>query len=374
MSDTVDPPRIPDTGEFQALLDAAVDAIIVIDVAGRIEEFNRSAERLFSYRRNDVIGRNVSVLMPEPDRSHHGDYIQHYRETGIENIIGTGREVTGLRSDGTIFPMHLSVGDANGEHFVGIIRDLTAEKAAQKETQSLQGRLAEVGRFSLLGELAAGLAHEINQPLSAIATYAQAGERFLAQNPIDTEGLQASCTRISDQALRAGEIIQNLRGFVRREPPRMEALDLNRVVGDVFDLIASDARAEGIPITTKLGTDLPPVKGQAIQLQQVLLNLTRNAVDAMRDGVRKTEGIEIRTECGQDNTVSVLVTDHGHGVSQHLDEDVFHPFVSTKAEGLGVGLAISRTIIQAHSGTLFHKPNPAGGTIFGFILPVAQED
>ncbi len=363
-----------DGAEFQALLDAAADAIIVIDTKGLIEEFNQSAERLFGYRKSDVIGRNVRMLMPEPDRSRHGEYIRRYRESGKGHIIGIGREVHGQRSDGTSFPMHLSVGDANGVRFVGIIRDLTAEKEAQKETQSLQGRLAEVGRFSLLGEMAAGLAHEINQPLSAIATYAQAGERFLAQDPIDTEGLKSSCTRISDQALRAGEIIQNLRGFVRRDAPRMEPLDVNRVVIDILELINSDARAEGIPITTELGTALPPVKGQAIQLQQVLLNLTRNAVDAMRDGLRKTDGIQIRTERGSDDKVSVLVTDHGHGVSMHLEEDVFHPFVSTKAEGLGVGLAISKTIIQAHDGTLFHKPNPAGGAIFGFTLPVVQED
>lgn len=374
MNDSVGPTSVPEVAEFQALLDAAVDAIIVIDTDGLIEEFNDSAERLFGYARSDVLGRDVRMLMPEPDRSHHGEYIRRYRESGEGNIINIGREVFGQRSNGKTFPMHLSVGDANGERFVGIVRDLTAEKEAQKETQSLQGRLAEVGRFSLLGEMAAGLAHEINQPLSAIATYAQAGERFLAQDPIDIEGLQSSCTRISDQALRAGEIIQNLRGFVRREPPHMELLDVNEVVVDVLGLIDSDARAEGIPVATELGAGLPPIKGQVIQLQQVLLNLTRNAVDAMRDGVRKADGIEVRTEAGADDTVSVLVTDHGHGVSVHLEDDVFHPFVSTKAEGLGVGLAISKTIIQAHDGTLFHKPNPAGGAIFGFTLPVAQED
>ena len=373
MSDSVDPSHLMDGAEFQALLDAAVDAIIVIDTNGLIEEFNDSAERLFGYTKKDVLGKDVRMLMPEPDRSHHGEYIRRYRDSGEGHIIGIGREVFGQRSTGDKFPMHLSVGDADGERFVGIVRDLTAEKEAQKETQSLQSRLAEVGRFSLLGEMAAGLAHEINQPLSAIATYAQAGERFLAQDPIDVDGLESSCTRISDQALRAGEIIQNLRSFVRREPPRMEPLDVNQVVIDVFGLIDSDARAEAIPVTTDLGKDLPPVKGQAIQLQQVLLNLTRNAVDAMRDGVRKAEGIQIRTESGTD-IVSVLVTDHGHGVSMHLEDEVFHPFVSTKAEGLGVGLAISKTIIQAHNGTLFHKPNPAGGAIFGFTLPVAQED
>ncbi|HEY5623604.1 MAG TPA: PAS domain S-box protein [Gammaproteobacteria bacterium] len=362
-----------EAAEFKALLDAAVDAIVVIDADGSIEEFNDSAVRLFGFSRSEVVGKNVRMLMPEPDRSNHDLYLRHYRQSGEGRIIGIGREALGQRADGTTFPMHLSVGDVDGERFVGIIRDLTAEKAAKEEARSLESRLAEVGRFSLLGEMAAGLAHEINQPLSAIATYAKAGERFLAQDPVDIEGLQSSCTKISEQALRAGEIIRNLRGFVRRESPRMDELEVNQVVSDVLGLIEADARTEGIPVKTVLEKNLPRVKGQAIQLQQVLLNLTRNAVDAMRTGMRKSEGIEVRTESTGD-AISVLVTDYGHGVSEHLGDDVFHPFVSTKPEGLGVGLAISKTIIRAHEGKLFHKPNPAGGTIFGFTLPVATED
>ncbi len=367
-------PKMPDAAEFQALLDTAVDGIIVIDITGRILQFNPAAERLFGYFGVEVIGSDVGILMPEPDKARHGEYLERYLRTGEPHIIGIGREVLGERANGEVFPLYISVGDAGGGRFVGIVRDLSAEKAAQEETRALQSRLAEVGRFSLMGEMAAGLAHEINQPLSAITTYSQANERIITQNPIDIEGLADSCGKISEQALRAGQIVQNLRSFVRRDSPHKERLDVNQVVTDVFDLIQADARTEGIVVSADLAQNLPPVLGQAIQLQQVLLNLTHNAVDAMREGLQKHEGIQVRTEAVQNDTVRVIVTDHGHGVSPHLGDDVFHPFISTKPEGLGVGLAISKTIIQAHDGELYHKPNPAGGTVFGFSLPIDQEN
>lgn len=364
-----------EASEFRAILDAAVDAIITIDHAGNVVEFNPAAQRLFGYSTQEVIGRNVRELMPDPDRSRHDGYIQRYLETGEKKIIGMGREVTGRRADGTTFPMHLSVGDAKGGRFVGIIRDLSAEKAAEEEGRKLKDRLAEVDRFSLMGEMAAGLAHEINQPLSAIATYAQAGERLMAQEKVDMEALKETWPKISDQALRAGQIIRKLRSFVSKQEVREDRLDINKVVNDVLNLIEADARAEGITVTTEYAAELPPIMGDAVQLQQVLLNLTRNAVDAMRDGLHQEEGIRIRTERVDDSqAVRVAVVDRGHGVSQQLADSIFHPFVTTKPDGLGVGLAVSRTIIQAHGGDLYYKPNPEGGSTFGFSLPIEQED
>lgn len=358
--------------EYQALLDAAVDGIVAIGHDGRVVEINAAAQRLFGYSAEEVIGKDVSMLMPEPDRSRHRGYIERYLETGEEKIIGIGREVTGLREDGTTFPMHLSVGAANGS-FIGIIRDLTAAKEAEQEGRRLKDRLAEVSRFSLMGEMAAGLAHEINQPLSAIATYAQAGERFMAQDDVDMAALEETCRKISDQALRAGQIIQNLRSFVSKQEVRADRLDINEVVDNVMNLIEADARAEGIPVTTEYAPDLPPVTGDAIQLQQVLMNLTRNAVDAMREGVHREQGIRIRTGRIDHDSIRIVVVDHGHGVPQQLVGSIFHPFVTTKREGLGVGLAVSRTIVQAHGGELYYRPNPEGGSIFGFSLPIEQE-
>ncbi len=364
-----------DAADFRALLDAAVDGIVAIDHEGNVVEFNSAAQHLFGYRSEEIVGRTISELMPEPYRAEHTGYIQRYLKTGEKKIIGIGREVTGRRADGTTFPMHLSVGEAEGGRFIGIVRDLSAQKAAEEERRKLKDRLAEVDRFSLMGEMAAGLAHEINQPLSAIATYAQAGERLMAQEKMDTEALEETYRKISDQALRAGQIIQSLRSFVSKQEVREDRLDINEVVDNVLNLIEADARAEGITVATEYAAELPPIMGDAVQLQQVLLNLTRNAVDAMRGGLYREEGMRIRTGRVDDSeAVRVTVVDHGHGVSQQLADSIFHPFVTTKREGLGVGLAVSRTIIQAHGGDLYYRPNPEGGSVFGFTLPIEQEE
>ena len=365
--------RTADTDQFRALLDAAVDGIIAIDHQGNVIEFNPAAQRLFGYTAEQVIGKNVRELMPEPDRSQHTLYIQRYLKTGKRKIIGIGREVTALHASGTAFPIHLSVGETKEGRFIAIIRDLSDQKAAEEEARKLKDRLAEVDRFSLMGEMATGIAHEINQPLSAITTYARAGERLIVQGKVDMSALQKICRKIADQALRAGQIIQNLRSFVDKQTFREDRLDINKVVSSVLNLIQADARAEGIPVTTEYAPDIPPMTGDAVALQQVLLNLTRNAVDAMRSGLQKDKGIHIQTGMIDPQTARIVVVDHGHGVSAQLADNIFHPFVTTKREGLGVGLAVSRTIVQTHGGDLNYSPNPEGGSIFEFSLPIKRE-
>ena len=362
--------------QLQALLDAAVDAIIVIDDRGAITTFNAAAERLFGYATGDVLGKPVDLLMPEPYHSEHKGYIDRYLETGEARVIGVGREVSGRRANGETFPIALSVGEAhssNGRRFVGIVRDLSAQKAAEVRARSLEGRLAHVGRFDLMGEMTAGIAHEINQPLSAIATYAQAARRILEREQPGMTTLIDVCGKIDEQALRAGRVIENLRKFIKKQDIRTEAVDVNAAVRDIMNLVNADAHAEGIRVTTRYANDLAVVRGNAIQLQQVLLNLTRNAVDAMRGTLKKDLGIEIETQKSSDGGVTITVADHGPGVSSHLGEAIFHPFVTTKREGLGVGLAISRTIVQSCGGTLTYRDNPAGGAIFSVDLPCGKE-
>jgi two-component system sensor kinase FixL len=357
--------------EFEAVFEAAVDGICVIDSAGRILAINPAAERLFGYLTDELQGENISRIMPEPDRDHHDGYIQHFMTTGQARIIGSGREVQGLRRDGNTFPMHLSVGATPKHRFVGIMRDLTDQKEADERARHVQDQLAHVGRFSLMGEMAAGLAHEINQPLSAIATYAQAGERTMLG--IDgLEDLTEICEKIAAQAERAGQVVQSLRRFGAKPEVRRDILELNQVVAEIKTLIDADAHADGIVVARLAGENLPPVLGDAIQLQQVIVNLTRNAIDAMQGGLRKEQGVEIRTYCEGDG-VHVSVTDHGSGVPAQLVDSIFHPFVTTKVDGLGVGLAISQTIVQAHGGVLSYRVNPAGGAIFDFCLPIYKE-
>ena len=362
--------------EFQALLDAAVDAIVVIDEAGTIITFNRAAERMFGYAAADVLGNNVSVLMDEPYRSEHDQYVSRYAETGEAHIIGKGREVEARRANGEIFPVSLAVGEAldgGNRRFVGIIRDLSEQRAAEQSARALELKLAHVGRFNLMGEMAAGIAHEINQPLSAIATYAQAGKRILQRGNPDIAMLGDICSKIDDQARRAGQVIENLRKFIRKQDIDTQSLDVNRVVDDVLELIEVDAHSEGIPVRVRASDGLPNVRADAVQLQQVLLNLTRNSVDAMRGALGRERGIIIATERGAAGGVRISVTDHGHGVSAQLGDNIFHPFVTTKRDGLGVGLAISKTIVHSYGGTLNYSENPAGGAVFTVELPAAQE-
>lgn len=362
--------------EFRALLNAAVDAIVVIDERGRISVFNPAAEKLFGYRASDVAGEPVTMLMPEPHRSEHEHYVQRYLQTGEARIIGTGREVEGRRANGDVFPIYLAVGEAvdgNRRHFVGIIRDLSSQRDAERNTRSLEARLTDVGRFNLMGEMASGIAHEINQPLSAIATYAEAAKRMVTREPIDVEALSRSCERIAEQARRAGQVIENLRKFISKQAVKTESVDVNELVANIMNLIEADARAEGITVNTRFGEHVPNVWADRIQLQQVLLNLTRNAVDAMRDGLRKRKGIVIATARAGPGRTSIEVIDHGHGVPAALAGSIFHPFVTTKREGLGVGLAVVRTIVESYGGTITCTANPPGGAVFSVSLPAEEK-
>jgi two-component system sensor kinase FixL len=362
--------------EFQALLDAAVDAIVVIDERGLITTFNRAAERMFGHAARDIVGKNVSILMGEPHRSQHDGYMARYAETRVPHIIGKGREIEGRRANGEIFPVSLAVGeatDSGGRRFVGIIRDLSAQRAAEQQARALELKLAHVGRFNLMGEMAAGIAHEINQPLSAIATYAQAGKRVLQREQPDVAMLSDIYAKIDDQARRAGQVIGNLRKFIRKQDIETRSLDVNRVIGDVMTLIEADAHSEGIPVFVQAAADVPRVRADGVQLQQVLLNLTRNSVDAMRGGLGKERGIIIATQRAENGGVRITVTDHGHGVARQLGDDIFHPFVTTKRDGLGVGLAISKTIVQSYEGQLYYSDNPRGGSIFTIELPAEKE-
>ena len=238
----------------------------------------------------------------------------------------------------------------------------------------LESRIAQMGRFSLMGEMAAGIAHEINQPLSAIVTYSQAAKRLLDLPDLEKDAIEKACRGISDQVHRASKVIENLRGFIRKQEIQKEPLELNAVIRDAMTLVLADANAGGVRVVRDLAEGLPRIEGNAVQLQQVLLNLTRNAVDAIEKLPRKAKEIRIRTMSPNKNEVQFEVRDHGPGVSPRLGDGIFHPFVSTKAEGLGVGLAISKTIIEGHGGRLSYANSPEGGAVFTVSLPVRVEE
>lgn len=362
-----------------ALLDAAVDAMILIDERGSITRFNPAAERMFGYAQAEVAGRNVSLLMPEPYRSGHDEYIKRYARTGERRIIGIGREVTGCRKDGTTFPLDLSVGEFRraaeqpghrGEHgFVGILRDLTEPKAREHEAEDLRTRLNHVGRLGTLGEMVSGIAHEVNQPLTVIANYASACRRLVESGGIDAAELGSTLEKIGAQAERAGQVIRGLRALVRRRDEVRARLDCAPLVREVSRLVDFEARQAGFRLELDLAEGLPPVLGDAVQIQQVVLNLIRNGLDAMQE--RATgDTIEV-SAAAREGAVEITVTDCGPGLAPEMEEHLFEPFFTTKPQGIGLGLSICKSIVAAHGGELSAGRAPAGGACFRLRLPVA---
>jgi two-component system sensor kinase FixL len=379
--------------EIQALLDAAVDGVVMIDHRGTITVFNRSAERLFGYSSDEVLGENVRILMPEPWRAEHDGYLERYGRTGIPHIIGIGREVEGQRKDGTRFPAFLSVGrvaEADPPRFVGFVRDVTAERRAvagiqaerdqaerrrreEEEARRLQERLTHVSRMATMGEMAAGIAHELNQPLSAIATYARACERFLKSSNPDLPETLSSLSEIGLEALRAGEIIRRLRQLVSTHPTEQEPTQLNDLVRDLSVLMQADARVHKAQIEFDLAPGLPLMRADRAQLQQMVLSLVRNAVEALAEGGTPARRVTIRTHRAEDGRLELSICDNGPGVAAEMVDRLFMPFVTTKSSGTGLGLAISQTIAQAHGGTIAYRANePAGACFYIRFSPVEE--
>jgi two-component system, LuxR family, sensor kinase FixL len=367
-------PAVP--GEFDALLDAAVDAIVVIDDVGRMIRFNKAAEALFGYSSAEAVGQPLAMLMAAPDARAHKSFVDRYLRSGVRHIIGIGREVVARRRDGSEFPAALSVGEASspqGRRFVGLMRDLTAQKEAEEEALRHREQMVHASRLTTMGEMAAAIAHEINQPLSAIATYTAACQRLLDQGPEARADVVAALREIGGQAHRAGQIIQRMRNFTRSRESQRKLVALDAMLEEIRPLAELDARANRVDLGMEVAPDLPPVNADGVQIQQVVLNLLRNGVDAMADVPEPERVLRLRAALTPEGEVRVAITDRGHGVTENARDRLFTPFFTTKATGMGMGLAISRSIITAHGGKLDCMNNPDGGATFFFTLPAALE-
>jgi two-component system, LuxR family, sensor kinase FixL len=490
---------------MEAILDSMVEGVVVIDPAGLITCFNSSAERIFGYTPEEVAGRNVSCLMPPPWNREHDNYLARYSRTREGRILGIGREVQGLRKDGRVFPMELSVGAFNAgdePHYVGVIRDLSetrgmqatiatreaqlrlmfdqapvgsfiidgeerlvscnaafarlltssvpdivgvehrtlvhaedrgglcaafaalraaansesrctlevrylrtdgslapvqlhvglvdlvegeraligqcidrsAQHRAEEELAALHDQLAHVNRLSVMGEMASGIAHEINQPLTAISAYAQACRRMmtnLSLQPAQSD-LADALDQIAGQAQRAGEVIRRLRSFVRRGESSRATTQLAEVLKGVVKLAEVDARNHEMTIERMIPNSLPPVLADAVQIQQVVLNLLRNAMEATPADERgeSARSVSLRAEL-IDDVVQVSVLDRGRGIDARSADQLFTPFFTTKRTGMGLGLSICQSIIEAHGGRIEYRPREDGGSCFQFTLPIA---
>ncbi len=358
---------------LRSILETVPDAMIVIDEAGLMQSFSAAARRLFGYAPDEVIGRNVSMLMPAPYREQHDGYIGRYLSTGERRIIGIGRVVVGQRKDGSTFPMELSVGEmrsSGARFFTGFIRDLTERQETEARLQELQSELVHMSRFTALGEMASALAHEINQPLTAIANYLKGCRRLLEQSERpNPELLRDAVNEAADQALRAGQIIRHLRDFVARGESEHRVESLSRLVQEAAALALVGAKERGIRVAFRLASEPDVVFADRIQIQQVLLNLIRNAIEAME--ATSVRELAIATAPAGGAMVEVSVADTGPGIDPGIAPQLFRPFITTKPHGMGVGLSICRTIVEAHGGRLWTEPNPGGGTVFRFTLRTA---
>ena len=359
---------------LRSILETAPDAIIVIDERGIMESYSPAAERLFGYAADEALGQNVSILMPSPYRERHDSYIDHYLRTGERRIIGIGRVVVGRRKDGSTFPMELAVGEAtvNGRRvFTGFIRDLTERQLVENRMQELQSELLHVSRLSDVGQMASALAHELNQPLAAIVNYVQAMRRMLhASNAVLPPRIVETMDKTVAQAARAGEIIQHLRSFIRKGESERHSEDLNKVVEEATALGLVGAKEGGISVRMQLSADSMPVLIDKVQIQQVVFNLIRNSVEALPASTVRI--LSVSTARGEDGLAHVAVGDTGPGLAQTVLDQLFQPFVTTKEKGMGLGLSICRSIVEAHGGRLWATPNAPTGVTFEFSLPMAE--
>jgi two-component system sensor kinase FixL len=489
---------------FQALIATVVDGIVVIDPEGVVQVYNAACTRLFGYPPEEVIGRNVRMLMPEPYRAEHDGYLSHYRGTGEKRIIGIGREVVGRRKDSSTFPMYLSVGEGRlraQRFFVGIIRDLseiktqtaarqssdrllaqivqssddaiisktldgmitswnasaerifgysaaeavgrniamlfppellaeeenitahlragqeidpyetvrrhkddrdlmvlvsvapirdgtgrvvgasktardiTQRKQAEFQTQKLQSELAHVARLSAMGQMSAAIAHELNQPLTAVTNYVKAAHRMLGADQL-TERQVASARdameKAASQTLRAGNIIRSLREFVEKRDSDKTREDINAVVQEAAALGLVGSASSSIDVILDLSPELSPVMMDRIQIQQVLINLIRNSIEAM--AAVNTRQIIITTTQDGPAQVSIVIRDTGPGLAAEVQQKLFQPFVTTKQQGMGIGLMICQSIIEAHGGSIRSVSDASGGAAFQIRLPARAMD
>ena len=362
---------------LNAILDTAVDGIITIDERGTIESVNPAVEGIFGYGSDELVGENVKLLMPSPYHEEHDGYLARYKRTGEARIIGIGREVEGRHKNGTRFPVDLAVSKvrvAGSTVFTGVVRDISARRQAEDEARRRDAELAHAARLSTIGELTSGIAHEINQPLTAMVNFAEASLRMLRSGNADPQKLEDALGQITVQGQRAGRIVRHIRRLARKgESERLEA-DLGRLVRDVLDLVSRELRASGIALRLILGSDLATVKCDRIQIEQVVLNLVRNAMDVLEEGPAQGRELTIRTQTGTGGAIELRVEDTGAGFEADSSERIFETFFTTKADGLGMGLSISRSIIEDHGGRLWASPRPGGGAIFYVSLPSGEPE
>jgi two-component system, LuxR family, sensor kinase FixL len=369
-----------DLGVREALLRSIIatvpDAMIVVDDHGKILSFSAAAEKMFGYTEEDLVGQNVRELMPSPDRERHDGYMHNYMTTGVKKIIGIGRITVGQRRDGSTFPMELAIGEAKTDHsrvFTGFIRDLTRRQETDIRLEELQAELAHVSRVSAMGTMATSLAHELNQPLTAVANYVEAARDLLVEpNDENIVIVRDALDDAAKQAVRAGQIVRRLRDFIARGETETRIESLRSLITEANALALIGIRELGIDVRVTIDAQVDKVLVDRVQVQQVLVNLIRNAIEALSHS--DDRHLAINAVPHGDDMVQVSVIDSGPGLDADVASRLFQPFVSTKAGGMGLGLSICQTIIEAQGGRIWLDCPDVGGAAFCFTLVAANPE
>jgi two-component system sensor kinase FixL len=345
-------------------------ALLMVDEQDLITLVNRQAEIVFGFTRVEMAGMHVDALIPARYRERPGDERVADVTHTADRATG-GREVFARRKDGSQVPVEIALSPIHGDTGVSVlvsILDISERKRADRESAIQRDELAHLSRVALLAELSGSLAHELNQPLTAILSNAQAAVRFLAHSPPNLDEVRDSLANIVENDKRAGEVIRRLRAMLRKDRADHRRLDMNDVVLDVLRIIRSDLLNRNVDVVLDLSPNLPPIEGDRVQLQQVLLNLIMNGTDAMAE-VSAGREITLHTRAADAGDVQVSVTDAGRGIPEEDIERIFSPFVTTKASGIGLGLAVCVSIIHTHRGTIWATNNDARGATLHFSLP-----
>lgn len=369
---------LAETVRARTVVDNAIDGIITIDEAGVIHAFNPAAERIFGYTAAEVIGCNVSLLMAEPDRSRHDQYLERYLATGERHIIGIGREVTGRHRDGTAIAVELAVAEFTEDgrrYFTGFTRDISERRRAEEAARERLAELARITRLHSMGELATGLAHEVNQPLTAVHANAEACLAMLDAGRLEPGAFRGALQQISQQGRRASEVVEQLRTFLRRQQSdEWTQQDPNDLVREVLPLLSHEMHVTGVAVDMDLADGLPRLTVNRVQIEQVLFNVMRNGIEAM-DGLEGARILSIRTRRhdGAAPACEFDIRNTGDPIAEEHMERLFDPFFTTKTDGMGQGLAISRSIVEAHAGSLRAENRGAEGVAFRLLLPLQSE-
>jgi PAS domain S-box-containing protein len=362
--------------KFRLAVEASPNGIVLVDRDGRIVLVNSHVEKLFGYQRDELVGKLIDILVPERFASQHPEHRGKFLDAPTARTMGAGRELFGRRKDGTEFPVEIGLNPIQtpeGMLVLAAVVDISARKLAEAEALRHREELGHLSRVAVMGELAASIAHELNQPLSGITSNASAGRRFIDRGDVDLRELHELLGDIMADGRRAGDVIRGIQSMVKKGVTARQRVDLNHVIINVAHMVNPNAMLQSCQVETLLEPNLPPIEADPIQLQQVLLNLVINAFDAMHDTPVSHRKVVVATERNGDSTIRTSVRDYGVGISEEARERLFEQFFTTKAKGLGMGLAIVRSIVESHDGTIAAENADGGGARFYFTLPTKPE-